>query len=1056
MPAFHRHRPDEGTVLLLCLAIVITLTVLTYGFLRVTQLGYGAGDSMNRQLLAKEATLTGANHAYEQIMRDYVNEPITRLDGPAQAPFVSLNQPYAIDTRANTPYIEQTLPGYPTTIGYNDGAFERLTYGPIFQEYWTAYTGDSLPFEGGLATYDGRGRYYEPNFYNLAATAPAIAAAPPYLALAAPTVPVPFQTAYSATAAVPDRNGAIYYDEHWHRLPDPPLVARVKARYRLRYNVGVIDLCGNLCLDGDPALDYRYINQADPTALTSPAPLVMGDPGTPVPTLPSLAEAQRMVRSQHAVVPMMSALGDYAVRPGPFENMAAAERAQHVFINRGYSSNFDQRNTTGAPSWTPVTFPDMYRQPYMSQLYEWASGGYPPPPTYPPTALYCDDGAHGGTVVGGNPAGGEPIHSGNNYTMRRALVGPQYTFVGIDWSTLGNAPEWGGDSGELNPTGAISPFGRGLNVNDADPKYAGQSGADTPFVVNLMTAPPQVVFAMVTAYMPPGAMINIWHNKGATAGGPNVVPNLGFYSATPSGAGAGGNNPPGSIPAGPAYTASATDCLCAPLYGTRDLFVPQLSAAFGPGYGNYSSPTRTTPNGPVAPDYHMQAQSPPIPPAPATGPATAGDLHPSNAAFRAPATRYPGPLAYNGYDTAPTGGEIFRYDSLGMYLRALNGGTSVAPLPQKVEYMTTPNQINAWGAWGANANFDPQSAQPYGNTAVPFWADMTLSRSGKIAASDANWYLTWADVTPGSTRFDEGMVMPFPTSIWEVIGQAMGDTAMVARAMWQQYPSYSNPNPQTLFNGGPWTGSFPASGGLGPHPLVMNLQDLDTLFLANLGIDINNPSGPPVTAWAGSNAVQPATIQSFTPAWNLASLRAAPFFDLNVDPAQAGYDATQPHYTALQRTQAMEMIINDFRLSFFGCNPAYPAFKLLDLNGDGQVNSSSFPSSGIASEMALHIDQHVGGASASPQVWFSNTGVFTIGKSRYWRVFSRGEVWDNLLNKPVSEALMDSVLCVDPAGAANELGSPGQQHPNAGQYADHVLYQRWWYDKYRGHLSRRY
>ena len=54
-----------------------------------------------------------------------------------------------------------------------------------------------------------------------------------------------------------------------------------------------------------------------------------------------------------------------------------------------------------------------------------------------------------------------------------------------------------------------------------------------------------------------------------------------------------------------------------------------------------------------------------------------------------------------------------------------------------------------------------------------------------------------------------------------------------------------------------------------------------------------------------------------------------------------------------------------------------------------------------------------------------------------------------------ARALLDSVLCIDPADEAQELAAPAAQHPGE-QYSTHVLYQRWWFDKYHGLMSRSY
>src|SRR5262245_42791446 len=78
----------RGTILLVCLAIVTTLMVLAYAFVRAMRMQDVSNDSENREMLARAAAVTGTNHAIEQILRDYATEPLTRLDSPSRAAFV--------------------------------------------------------------------------------------------------------------------------------------------------------------------------------------------------------------------------------------------------------------------------------------------------------------------------------------------------------------------------------------------------------------------------------------------------------------------------------------------------------------------------------------------------------------------------------------------------------------------------------------------------------------------------------------------------------------------------------------------------------------------------------------------------------------------------------------------------------------------------------------------------------------------------------------------------------------------------------------------------------
>jgi len=137
----------------------------------------------------------------------------------------------------------------------------------------------------------------------------------------------------------------------------------------------------------------------------------------------------------------------------------------------------------------------------------------------------------------------------------------------------------------------------------------------------------------------------------------------------------------------------------------------------------------------------------------------------------------------------------------------------------------------------------------------------------------------------------------------------------------------------------------------------------------------------------------------------------------------------------------MELLLNDFRMSFLGSSPAYSdnpvdaakEFRPLDFDGDGMAYCSCYTT--------LDADGlPYAPAGTKPPAYFTITGNFFIGKSHFYRVFSRGEIWDNLLNMKINDATLDSVLCVDPEG----------NNPTQTQF----LYQRWLYNRFVGTLPR--
>jgi hypothetical protein len=194
-----------------------------------------------------------------------------------------------------------------------------------------------------------------------------------------------------------------------------------------------------------------------------------------------------------------------------------------------------------------------------------------------------------------------------------------------------------------------------------------------------------------------------------------------------------------------------------------------------------------------------------------------------------------------------------------------------------------------------------------------------------------------------------------------------------------------------------------------------------------------------------------------------------PIYAYNLS-TETGYDGSKPTYTATERSQIAELIINDFRMSFFGASPQYgDDFRVYDLNGDGKAACSCYPSNpgATAKEQNLRIDQYSTSvdpatgialdpvASDPSNTYFSNTGTFLLGKSRFWRILVRGEVWDNVLQTTIDRAQLDTVLCIDPLEAANECGT-GPQDPGAGMYATHIMSQIWLLNGIRDFLPKRY
>jgi hypothetical protein len=976
-----RSGPRGGTVLLLCLVILTTLMVLAFAFVRVLQLRHESNATDNRLLLARQATRMGLSHATEQIMLDYINEPFTRMDGSAHAAFVTHDRPYECY--------------YPTDSALSGGTqvdFDDLPCENQMQVQFTQFFDWWHTFADGQITADGRGRYYEPEFYNRALTSWSATAS-------APTVPLRFTATMAATDPLPDRSQGLFYDEQLNALGGDPRVARANARYRLRYAASVMDLDGEIDVNGDQALDYRGFTMSDPRGV--------GDP-----------RVARIVTHQHQLPAIVDGVSAYSLG-GWGAGITGGVRAEHVFLGRGFASNFDQRADTNN---APVTFPLMYRQRDGYFFYKYGNAD----PRAPGDNTVAHDLFMNTTpgVTAASTGGDEvipPQGYPNNLSFKHTLMGPQYSFINYDRAVDGNSGEglYGMD-GMAFTYGRFSPFGRGL-VSGAAGRFSGN--VDTPWQVNIMTAPAGVVYGMIASYMPPGA----------------ICANYIYYERVP--------NPPN--PPNLDYTSWVAPSYSAGQLGARDLFVDALSPAFS----RYPAPSRPAPS--IVPDYHLPSQ------------------HPTDPGYRAAAVRYPGPVIFNGYDA----NDVFQHDSLGVYLRSNPDGklypVTQMPRAYKTGYPvreTHNHPSTTTGYWryttlteSYNGPADPGALQAPSSTQAnpgpPPTIQTTLQQDDDSGLMpNGTWW-----------KFDTERVAPHKDSVWDALGLAMGAAVGVARGQWMQYQTIVA-DPANYFDNGPWN-----VGTMGPR--VQSIKDIDALFVTNLGSSFTQPnSTTPTRVWTEVDGwpagVYRFQLQSYLPTWNLAMLRTAtttqagstwPLYAIN-DPASPGYDASKPSYTAAETSAAVELIINDMRLSFFGSSPGYGNdFRALDLNGDGKAECSGFAPNGGASarEQALHLDQYTtsvdgnGVATVPVANYFSNTGVFFVGKSRFWRVMVRGELWDNVMQNAVSGAQLDAVLCVDPVDGAQEFNALASPDPGGGQYSTHVIYQRWFFNKYRGLLPRR-
>jgi hypothetical protein len=93
-----------------------------------------------------------------------------------------------------------------------------------------------------------------------------------------------------------------------------------------------------------------------------------------------------------------------------------------------------------------------------------------------------------------------------------------------------------------------------------------------------------------------------------------------------------------------------------------------------------------------------------------------------------------------------------------------------------------------------------------------------------------------------------------------------------------------------------------------------------------------------------------------------------------------------------------------------------------------------------------------------PDTYFSVTGFLTFEKSHFYRVISRGEVWDEWKKKVVDFATLESALMIDPDGnvytKANNIDANGKVIDSSGMNDTAIIYQSWLNDIFQGDRDR--
>jgi len=1027
MPAnedtMRHHR--SGSAILLCLALAAIAVMIGFAFLRIVSRQDISGTSEMLDGLARDAARSGLAHATEQIMADYnatslpmaigsgasavptsaVVAPIpTHLDGPYRAPFASLALPGRLLTVYNMS---------PSTNGTDDAQQENNVLMPFIKKDSDgagARIAEAWYCDRALMIYDGRGRYYEPGYHDITRPNPAVAA----------PVPVTAVRFTDPAATASDRNAPLFLDRSLHRLTGTSTTERTKARYRVRYAVGVEDLQGHLLSNPRADMDVDWTNASN-------------DYRSLPPWLNTAAYAWNAMNGGFFTL-------TYGYDAGGVLNTwfpTVPLRLDHIFRGRGSASNADRAWAVGATQGQPAAFPYMFRaagrerNPFTGGFYPGTTGydqwwgNHTWDGNYADGSIY--DGVYDGTAIpvnqenlGGrlyrfvgnpgakypaiapDPAGGQiltPV-AGSPHPYVHALVGPQLSWYNQLACVQGYLPDYhrygeaqDGRVPTSNTIGVItSPqsyyltnhalFGRRMESSasgTANPKWY-QGAVDTPWLVNALTATPQTIHMMLLAYMPP-YLKTIKYDRDEYYKKIDEVP----YT-----------DGDGNLQIEEVYDTTIDHITLGPwFYQIRGLEV--LNDQLGSGFADFPAPSSVDAGFTIKPDYYQDDPEP-----------------------RPVENRYPGPLCRGDSTIANQG-----LDDLGQYIDADSRG---------IGYCSHTGRQLLW-----LAAYDQWRTQEEG-----------FLEGGK----------TWNRKWKIRRRLDP-LTYKYRYSYFWDLSLAMTQALAFARATWVQYPNHCF-DPATDFT--------PRS--LRDPRNYDTVEELDRLLLRQLGENFDNPGTPcadnpilmPLTGTADAWVVPKFsfTLATTKPPHTIASMRTTALL-------QTASGVLSP-----ERAKVMERMLNDFRLSFLGVSPAYRnTFQPLDFDGDHHVHCSAYDINAAAtpnevayktarwktddgagrgpvpSALTTPGTDYTTGFSNNP--WFCATGAFFIGKSHYYRVFVRGEVYDNLLNKPVTTRTLESVMAVDPEATIDphDPSRPGANRP----YTE-TLFQRWHYNDQTSELPR--
>jgi hypothetical protein len=810
------------------------------------------------------------------------------------------------------------------------------------------------------------------------------------------------------SAAMPPRNGALLLDARLLRITaeagETLQQLRARARYRLRYAVIVNDAGANILIN--PALDVDYRDAWRPgEAALAYAGLPAGDPYktshyqtrfAAAAVFAPTALGRRLERYSQSLYNMLEAAPSNATE-------GSVLRLLHVFRLRGSAANVAQ----DANGW-PAAFPNMLRK--------WSDAT-----TCRRTMFGSKDADSVGlglykTVDGVvRLEGGQPIRSNtvsnDEGPASHSLIGPQFSFRNVLRATAGNALDINISGSSSNTAsadqqlGLVTPFGRaGEQGTRSQPWQWNRGPSDVPWVVNALTAPSGVTSAMIGGYMPPalnGVKLTIekfYCYQGTDSDGRDV-----YYPCSKT----------ITLPSSSAKTVVARR--------GRDLFTDFMSPAFE----MWPAPWALA----QYPDGSDNTDGPKLWPN-----VVIPDPRPSTEV-------YPGPYA---------------------------SCARLSPDPSALAPEDTGKDVDADSVYicdGWDSHSDRELVVDISGTETRYRGGDISEGAGNYASTYTNWQLSRSDNRTGAieTPMPTGVAgatgtwgyhpkdyiksVPDPSvyrlqdSYFYDIKKAFATAVAVMRGHWVQVANdWMDP-----------VASFPA--GRLAQSEVDGVDDLDRLFLRQLGIDIAQPDSSTVVAsWkpeqgSGSGGLPRIYRQNgVVLANNIRSLVVGDLLKIGT-------------LTSAMRARAMELMLNDWRMSFLGASPEYAStFRPLDFDGDGWAICSGYSVRSSFSDDVAGVSwprrPAVSGIGEQPDIWFSLTGCFTVSKSHYYRILVRGELWDNLASRAASTATMETVVSVDADGDA----VPSATASLATGLDDDVtvLYQRWYWNRYNGLLPTIY